>query len=215
MTTPGAPSKAELELRAWLDELPALGAALDTTPDARKVLLEDAAADTWLLDQAPNAHPVVLARSHLAHAAIQSLLDDGDAAVEHARRAVDLGSTLAAPGPRLAILAQGGALAAGTLGKLRAARRREVQHMLVDVAEAAAEAYAEQAELSRRGVATLTAALALVDSSTAVRGAARDAVRSRARALAVDARADLARAGEVAKARLASETIATLDGKRA
>lgn len=206
-------SKEELALQNWLGEMQAMAVALDTTPDARAVLLDDAAADAWIVDQAAGAHPVLVARGHLAHAAIQLLRDDAEAAFAHAQKAVEIGSSLAAPGPRLAVLPQAGALAAMAVAQMRSTRRREAQRVLVDVAARTAEAYGEQAELSRRGIATLTAALALVEGSKRVRGEARLAVLSRARDLAFDARRDLARAGEVAKARLASETMATLDIK--
>ncbi|HEV7886476.1 MAG TPA: hypothetical protein VGO92_02885 [Acidimicrobiales bacterium] len=214
-------ARAAQALQDWMDELPALALAVDAEPDARRVLLLDAAADEALLDKAHDAHPVLLARAHLAHAAIQLMLADVDGeehaelAVQHADHAVELGAALAAPGPRLAILPEAGAMAALGMGRLRAARRRQVQHLLADVAEQTAEAYAEQAELSRRGAATLTAALSLAEGAKVVRGKARTAVLERALGLAVDARRDLARAGEVAKAVLAAKTVASLESKTA
>ena len=216
---PNNSNKAERALRAWIEEVPALAASLDVDTDARRVLLRDAAADETLVDNAPDAHPVLLARAHLAHAAIQLLLADIDGddhaelAVQHADHAVELGSALAAPGPRLAILPQAGSMAALAMIKLRAPRRREIQRMLDDIAEQTAEAFGEQAELERRGVATLTAAMALGDGAKVVRGKARTAVLQRALDLAIDARPDLARAGEVAKTGLASTTIQVLEKK--
>ena len=222
MTTTMRVSKGAHALDAWLEELPALAAALDTDPDARRLLLLDAAGDEALIDKAGKAHPVLLARGHLAHGAIQLLLSEVDddpehaeQAVRHAEQAVEIGTALAAPGPRLVILPQAGAVAAAAMGRLRATRRRAVQHLLTDIAEQTAEAYAAQAALSRQGVTALTAALALAEGSKVVRGKARIAVLSRAMELAIDARTDLARAGEVAKAALASQTITTLEAKLA
>ena len=213
-TTKGRPNRAESALRDWLDELPAIAASLDVDAGARAVILADAASDEKVVTAADGkAHPVLVARGHLAQAALNVCLAeaarDAEAAtraVEHCEQAFEVGDSLQASGARLAIVAPAGALAALALGRLRAAERRGVQRLLSDVANAVGEAMAEQAEDERRGVDTLTAARSLVGASKTVRGKARAAVLERARQLAVDAHHDLARAGALEKAALARST---------
>lgn len=213
-TAKGRPNRAESTLRDWLDELPAIAASLDVDAGARAVLLADAAGDAKVVSAAEGkAHPVLLARGHLAQAAVNVLLADAsrdaDAAaraVEHCEQALSVGESLQASGPRLAVVAPAGALAALAMGQLRAAQRRGVQRLLADAANAVGEAMREQAEDEQRGVDTLTAARALFGAAKTVRGKARTAVLERAHQLAVDARLDLARAGAVEKAALARST---------
>jgi hypothetical protein len=212
-----AAAKADQALADWLEELPALAVAIDVDAPARRVLLEDAAADEALLGKASNASPVVRARAHLAHAAIQMLLADAgggagaaDRSVEHVHRAVEIANTLAASGPRLLLLSQAGAVAAGAIDGQRATARRTTSRLLTEISEGIGEALAQQLDDAHRGEVTLAAALALADGVKAVRGKARIAVAGRASELATDARSDLIRAGELQKASLATDLIARL-----
>ncbi|MDQ1404234.1 MAG: hypothetical protein QOG03_2550, partial [Actinomycetota bacterium] len=211
---------AEGTLRGWLDELPAHAVAIDSAPTARRVLLDDLALDDALLDKAivAGAHPVLLARAHLAHAVIQLLLasDGGDEktaqrGLEHCEAAFDLAVALEACGPRLELVGQTGALVANGLSLLRAGSRRAASRLLDDISEAFAAAFTEQDEMACRGAVTLAAAQALALGVKAVRGKARAAVLERSLELAKDARADLIRAAELTKAQLAAETISGIE----
>jgi hypothetical protein len=196
-----------------------MSAALDVAGEGRRVVLDDLAADEILLSKAEgaSAHPVLLARAHVAHAVVQlQLAREGlgepaaDAAMDHCEAAFDLAQTLQSSGPRMELVGQVGGVVAGGLELMRHSQRRVAGRLLEDVAVALAEAFGEQAEESRRGTITLAAAQALADGAKVVRGKARTAVLQRAFDMATDARTDLARSGEVAKASLAADTLAQL-----
>jgi hypothetical protein len=212
-----ASDRNEQALADWLAELPALAASLDAGPAARKVLLEDMAADEALIDEAPDAHPVLLARAHLAIGTIHLLrAQDGagelvaEQGLDHLGAAADVARSLRASGPRLRLLSQAGALVAVGAAHARHTRRRTVTRRLPELAEEVAEAFAEQAKDARRGTATLAAAQALGEGAAVVDGRARDAVLQRAIELAIDAKRDLVNAAELAKAGVAHATIAEL-----
>lgn len=216
-----ASERAEADLRAWLEGLPALAASLHVESGARAVLLEDAAADAGLVTGAgEEVHPVLRADGHLALAAIQLIRasdtgDDalGEAALDHAEAAAEVALRLASSGPRLRLLTQAGAFLAIGAPLARHTRRRLVGRRLQELAEDIAEAFSEQAADEQRGVATLVAAQALAEGAAAVTPRARPAVRARALELARDAHRDLVRAGASARARVAASTVAALAGR--
>lgn len=206
-----ATDRAERALQAWLDEVPAFSAGLELDPSARRVLLDDALGDEALLERAPTAHPVLRARAHLAFGTLRLLRaaddDDTDRGLDHLDDAAELAISLDAPGPRLRLLAQAGAMTALGATNARHTRRRQLGRRLPELAEHIAEAFEEQRRLADRGVATLAAAQALATGAAAVTPKARPAVRARALELARDARRDLVRAAELAKAETADATI--------
>jgi len=213
----GATSSTELE--QWLDELPALAAALDVDAPARRILLSDAASDARLIEDGRSLHPVLLARGHLAQAAIQLLLADAgdgeDAAkrcLEECAAAFETSMSLAACGPRLRLLPPVGAIAASAMAFLRHSDRRAASRLLSRVAEASGEALDEQRNLADRGVAGLAAGAALADGAAVVSAEVRPVVRARAAEIVRDAHRDLVRAGEMAKAREAEALVAALEG---
>jgi hypothetical protein len=197
-----------------------MAVAINADPSARKVVLDDLAADASLVEkaQAAKAHPVLVARGHIAQAAVQLLLADalGDEAaaaesLDRCEKAFDVANSLASSGPRLELVGQIGGLAASGVAFMRASQRRAAARLLDDVAESLGEALGQQADDAHRGTVTLAAARALADGAKVVRGKARLAVLQRALAMATDARRDLFRAAELAKAALASATIASLE----
>lgn len=211
---------ADIELTEWLALLPAVAAALGDDRAANRVLLEDVRADEGLLSRAAAGHPVLRARAHLAQGAIHLALAEaaGDETLarrglEHCDAAAELGGSLAASGPRLAILTQAGATAATGLALVRHSDRRTVGRLLRRVSEEAAQALLDQGEQEARGTATLAAALALADAVGAVAAGSRAEVLARAREMAVDAQRDLARAGAVARARAAADAVAEMEAE--
>jgi hypothetical protein len=208
--------QAEAALADWLAELPAFAAGIDerTDPATRRVLLDDALGEEDLLDAAPHAHPVLRARAHVALGTLRLLRakddDDTERGLDHLDDAVDVTLSLEAPGPRLRLLAQAGAMAALGGAAARHTRRRQLGRRLPELAEHLAEAFAEQRRLADRGTATLAAAQALAEGAAAVTPRARAAVRARAAELARDAHRDLVRAAELAKADVAAATLRSL-----
>ena len=212
------PDRAEAALADWLAELPAFAAGVtpETDPATRRVLLDDALGDADLVDRAPGAHPVLRARALVALGTLHLLradgADDGDVeqGLERLDQAADLAISLDAPGPRLRLLGQIGALAALGGADARHTRRRQLGRRLPQLAEHLAEALDEQRRLAARGTATLAAAQALADGARVVTPRARPAVRARAAELARDAHRDLVRAAELAKADQADATLRSL-----
>lgn len=213
-----AADRNEEALAHWIEELPAIAATLDAAPDARRVVLEDALGDEVLLAAAPDAHPVLRARAHLAFGTIQLVLaaDGGDEAMadrglDHLDAGVEVARSIASSGPRLALLSQAGALTALGAPFTRHTRRRTITHQLPAIAEDIAEAFEAQAADARRGTATLAGASALADGAEVLTGRAREAVLRKSLEMARDARRDLIRAAEIRRADLASDVIASLE----
>jgi hypothetical protein len=215
-----AANRAERALADWIAELPAHLAALDAEGGVRKVLLDDLIADAPLLSkaEAAGAHPVLLARGHLAQGVAELLLAQetsdeagADRGLEHLEAAFDIAVSLQASGPRLELVGQVGAMVASGLDVLRASQRRAAGRLLGDIGEAFGLAFAEQLEEAERGTITLAAAQALAQGAKVVRGKARIAVLERSVELARDARRDLIRSAELAKADLAKATIKSLE----
>lgn len=213
-------SRAERSLAEWLDELPAISAALDVAGEGRRVVLDDLAADEVLLSKAESgsAHPVLLAQAHLAQGVVHfQLAQDGggdaalNSAIGHCEAAFDLGRSLKASGPRLVLISHAGGVVASALDLMRHTQRRAASRLLEDVSEAMGEALVEQATEAHRGTVTLAAAQALADAAAVVTGKARAAVLQRALDMANDAHGDLARAGELARARIASDTVVAVE----
>ena len=216
-------ARSDKALQGWLHELPALVPALDQDSGVRGMLLGDAAltGDT-LLRAAEKARPLIRGRAHLAVAALDlALAYDGDnrarrltQVADHAEAAVDIAHSVVAPFVRVSLLPQAMALLAGCLPLTAKTKASELERRVAELAGAIGAALTEQAAEARRGIALLAAAMTLADGVKLVRQAsAKTAILERAHGLATDARVALVRAGELAKAEVASEVADGLEAR--